>query len=86
MQLEAGQLKKVVDPISNIIDLIHKLLFISYIPPTCQKDQRISEVQTFVRRVFRDKRNTKQIKSQLMKVGFLIVFKSLCLADEFFYR
>ena len=68
VQIDTSKLVKIVDPVSKMTNLIHGLLFIEFSTPNIKESQNRIMLSQFIRKLFKDKKDSIQVKSELLKV------------------
>jgi len=69
VQVNAEHLKRLaLDPVAHFLETVNKLSFIATLPPTLQRDPRISSIESFYRANFSAKQIGPTIKSEILKL------------------
>jgi NIMA (never in mitosis gene a)-related kinase len=69
VQIKPGNVKKISDPTVPLFNTLHKLIFLSQIPPGLKKDPRRSMVEGFKHWLFSDRKNADKLKVELVKLN-----------------
>ena len=69
VQVKPANFKKISDPTIPIFHTLHKLVYLSQLPPGLKKDVRRSMVEGFKHWLFSDSKNADRVKFELVKLN-----------------
>lgn len=69
VQVKTGNVKKISDPTQPIFQELHKLVYLTQLPPGIKKDPRRSMVESFKHWLFSDPKNSENLKFELAKLN-----------------
>lgn len=68
VQIKAKNLRKVSDPVQPLLETLHKLVFITQLPPGLQRDNRRSLLENYKHWLFSEAKFAVQLKTELGKL------------------
>lgn len=69
VQIKPANVKKILDPTLPLFNTLHKLIYLTQIPPGLKKDSRRSMVESFKHWLFSDMKNADKLKVELVKLN-----------------
>lgn len=69
MQVKPGNVKRIADPTQALFQELHKMVFLTQLPPGIKKDTRKSMVESFKHWLFSDAKNADNLKFELAKLN-----------------
>ena len=68
MKIESNQIKKVIDPVSLIMQIMQKFFFILTLPPSVSRHKKRVILERYINRIFKMKHSTAFLKNEINKV------------------
>lgn len=68
MQVNPGSVKKISDPTQPLFQELHKIIYLTQLPPGIKKDPRRSIIESFKHWLFSDAKNADNLKFEIAKL------------------
>lgn len=72
VQVNMANLRKVEDPVQPLFDTLHKLIFVTQLPPGLKRDTRRSMLESFKHWLFSDASTSSRLKEELAKLHYCV--------------
>jgi hypothetical protein len=69
VKIDVKDLKKTIDPVSRLLDVVHMILHIDYASPELGDPHQRAMVHTYARRLFSGPRNPTALKAEMAKAS-----------------
>mmetsp|Transcript_26665 Transcript_26665/g.48000 ORF Transcript_26665/g.48000 Transcript_26665/m.48000 type:complete len:740 (-) Transcript_26665:25-2244(-) len=72
VQVNMANLRKVEDPVQPLFETLHKLIYVTQLPPGLKRDTRRSMLESFKHWLFSDASTSSRLKEELAKLHYCV--------------